>query len=71
MGNSRKKEKKTAVDWFACEIDKLVIDLQKGEIEPSEYLIAFFELRDRAKKKERKQINDAKKYYKETYGHPK
>jgi hypothetical protein len=59
MGNSRKKEKKTAVDWFAGEVDKLVVDLQKGKIQPSEYLIGFFKLRDKAKKKERKQIKDA------------
>jgi hypothetical protein len=59
MGNSRKKEKKTAVDWFAGEVDKLVTDLQRGKIQPSEYLIGFFNLRDKAKKKERKQIKDA------------
>ena len=59
MGNSRKKEKKTAVDWFAGEVDKLVTDLQRGKIQPSEYLIGFFKLRDKAKKKERKQIKDA------------
>jgi hypothetical protein len=59
MGNSRKKEKKTAVDWFAAEVDKLVVDLQKGKIQPSEYLIGFFKLRDKAKKRERKQIKDA------------
>jgi len=59
MGNSRKKQKKTAVDWFAEEVDKLVTDLQKGKIQPSEYLIGFFNLRDKAKKRERKQIKDA------------
>jgi hypothetical protein len=59
MGNSRKKEKKTAVDWFAVEVDKLVADLQKGKIQPSEYLIGFFKLREKAKKKERKQIKEA------------